>query len=355
MKKFFFSLVAAMMATSTVFAQGSLLATLSHNGNISAYYGADALNTAMEAAEAGDVITLSSGQFNSAIIDKPVTIRGAGMSVSTEGSNPHEPTQIENNLYINIADEETGNLIMEGLYMKGDVTYNGNIRNAQFQKCRFLSFKSYSDNSILSNATFVHCRISKGFTLGENSSAYFVNSLVGLAKNDFWSSNAEFNNCYVTFNFAKYFYNGSFMNSIIMTNATNVSGYYLDSSLDKSCSAYYCIGLVNSASPQVGNVFSNMPDNNKTNTNFYRMDLSTIFTTNYPWDTEIKDSYEFILNDTAVQQYLGNDGTQVGVYGGNLPYDENVAIPQITKCNVASKSTADGKLSVDIEVKAAEY
>ena len=71
--------------------------------------------------------------------------------------------------------------------------------------------------------------------------------------------------------------------------------------------------------------------------------------------TYITDLYDFKLTDEAAAKYLGNDGTQVGIYGGNLPYDENPTIPQITKCNVASKSTADGKLSVDIEVKAAEY
>ena len=72
-------------------------------------------------------------------------------------------------------------------------------------------------------------------------------------------------------------------------------------------------------------------------------------------DSYIKDSDDFTLTDEAAAQYLGTDGTQVGIYGGNLPYNEEISIPQITKCNVASKSTADGKLSVDIEVKAAEY
>lgn len=50
----------------------------------------------------------------------------------------------------------------------------------------------------------------------------------------------------------------------------------------------------------------------------------------------------------------GTDGTEVGIYGGSLPYDPTPTNPQITKFNVASKTTADGKLSVDIEVKSAE-
>lgn len=66
------------------------------------------------------------------------------------------------------------------------------------------------------------------------------------------------------------------------------------------------------------------------------------------------DSETFELTDAAKAQYLGADGTEVGIYGGNLPFDPTPSNPQITKCNVAAKSTADGKLSVDIEVNAAE-
>ena len=67
------------------------------------------------------------------------------------------------------------------------------------------------------------------------------------------------------------------------------------------------------------------------------------------------DSELFTLTETAKAKYLGTDGKEVGIHGGNLPYEEDPTTPQITKCNVAAKSTADGKLSVDIEVKAAEY
>ena len=42
------------------------------------------------------------------------------------------------------------------------------------------------------------------------------------------------------------------------------------------------------------------------------------------------------------------------MYGGVLPYNSTPSYPQITKMNVANKTTADGKLSVEIEVSAAE-
>ena len=66
------------------------------------------------------------------------------------------------------------------------------------------------------------------------------------------------------------------------------------------------------------------------------------------------DDITFELTDEAKAKFLGTDDTQVGNYGGNFPYDPTTTNPHITKCNVAAKSTADGKLSVDIEVAGVE-
>ena len=60
------------------------------------------------------------------------------------------------------------------------------------------------------------------------------------------------------------------------------------------------------------------------------------------------------LTDEAKATYLGSDGTPVGMFGGSLPFSFTPTYPQITKMNVASKTTADGKLSVDIEVSAVQ-
>lgn len=77
-------------------------------------------------------------------------------------------------------------------------------------------------------------------------------------------------------------------------------------------------------------------------------------------DDEIKnlitysDDKDYKLTDEAKAIMKGTDGTEVGIYGGSLPYDPTPTNPQISKFNVAAKTTADGKLSVDIEVKSAE-
>lgn len=361
MKKLFFSLVAVILTATATYAQGSLLATLSHDGKISAYYGANALKSAMEEAEAGDVITLSSGQFNAANIDKPITLRGAGMSASSDSINAHEATIVQNAFEINIADSLSGRLLMEGLYFRNGITYKGTIANGQFMKCRFANFIAGTDAN-MTNSTFIHCRFYNGFKLNNNSSnAYFINCLICSPTNYVSSgtntSNIEFDNCFVKFDNASSYgsnpaniQNSYYKNCIIQCSVSN-SNYYL---IPSSCTANNCIGI----NDQGGNynIFGNMTSSNNSN-KFLGNSRSSVFKTYNvsAFNTFITDLNDFTLTDEAAAKYLGTDGTQVGVYGGNLPYDENPTIPQITKCNVASKSTADGKLSVDIEVKAAEY
>ena len=68
----------------------------------------------------------------------------------------------------------------------------------------------------------------------------------------------------------------------------------------------------------------------------------------------IDSDYMQDLTDEAKATYLGTDGTPVGMYGGPMPFDLTPTYPQITKMNVASKTTADGKLSVDIELSTAK-
>ena len=79
MKKFIFTLLTAIIAVCNTNAQSSLVATLNHEGNISAYYGINALSEAHSAAVNGDIISLSSGSFTACNLYKAITIRGAGM------------------------------------------------------------------------------------------------------------------------------------------------------------------------------------------------------------------------------------------------------------------------------------
>lgn len=353
MKKLLLTFVALVCATVS-YAQGSLLATLSHDGQISAYYGASALKAALEAATDGDVITLSSGQFNAVDITKAITLRGAGMSVSNDSTNTHESTIIQGNFQINLADSLQGRIIMEGLYVNGNVTYVGTLKNAQFLKCRFNGLR-YSNGKI-TNTSFIHCRFADFCVIAAKSNASFINCVVNGIEQYNTTSSIEMANCFVHFSSScsdatpRYCLNTYFKNCILTYYMYGFNSSYC--CLPTSCTAYNCIGLGSFSS----NIFNDIAYKNNTNT-WIGSNGSTIFKTYKDFNTTnlISDSETFELTDEAKAKYLGVDGTQVGIYGGNLPYNEQPSTPQITKCNVAAKSTADGKLSVDIEVKAAEY
>ena len=342
MRKFFLSLVVMLVAsvfTGNAFAQGSLLATLNHEGTISTFYGATAWKQAHDAAVNGDVVTLSSGNFVAVDITKAITVRGAGMGLDTTAGI--EPTIITGDFKINIADAGSYRLTLEGIYSNHTITYL-NAVNPLFLKCRLkkitYGYSNYGANAgVLKDASFIHCRIAEYLSLSKNSSASCVNSVIqDPGSSDSSTSNFEFINCCLIGDMGSV-WSSSFKNCIISDNSND---HYINS----SCTAYNCVCLT------ANNYFRNIT--NATNKSL--TEYAAFFKTYTGADLEKLDSETFELTDEAKTKYLGTDGTEVGIYGGNLPFDPTPSNPQITKCNVASKSTADGKLSVDIEVRAAE-
>ena len=342
MRKFFLSLVVMLVAsvfTGKVYAQSSTLATLNHEGTIRTFYGTTALKQAHDAAVNGDVITLSSGNFLAVDITKAITVRGTGMGIDTTAGI--EPTIITGDFKFNIADAGSYRLTLEGIYSNHTITYL-NAVNPLFLKCRLnkitYGYTSYGGNTgVLKDASFIHCRIAEYISLSKNSSASCVNSVIqGPYSSNSSTSNFEFTNCCLRGDMGSV-KSSSFKNCII---SDNDNSHYISS----SCTAYNCVCLT------ANNYFRYIT--NATNKSL--TDYTAFFKTYTGADLEKLDSETFELTDEAKTKYLGTDGTEVGIYGGNLPFDPTPSNPQITKCNVASKSTADGKLSVDIEVRAAE-
>lgn len=336
MKKIFLSLIASVVGVMGASAQSSMLATLTHEGTVSTFYGANALRDAHSAAASGDVITLSSGTFISTDITKAVTIRGAGMDV--DAKMQREPTVISGDFKINIPDS-AGRMTLEGIYSNHTITYN-NVKNAMFMKCRLKEITG-NGSFILKDASFIHCRIANKLYLNRNCSASCINCVIEDPRSgDGSTANFEFMNCVIKYNdvYTTDTYSSSFKNCIIWGR----SDYY--GQINENCTAYNCIGLYD-------RTFENITNS----TNTIVSDIATLFKTYKGEPLEKLDSETFELTDDAKAKYLGMDGaTEVGIYGGSLPFDPTPSNPQITKCNVAAKSTADGKLSVDIQVGAAE-
>lgn len=321
MKKFFVYLMAVVaMAVCSVsaFAQNTLVATLTHGDEVSMFYGTNALQQACSAATHGDVINLSGGKFQSTKITKAVAVRGTGI-------HDANPTYIVNGFEVEIPANVTEKLSFEGCRITSMMTIKGTLSNAYFLKNSLAGVSVYSSNGKMDNGMFVNCDV-YGMSLYGQSTAQIINSYVENFSNS--GKLASFVNCVVNTNANPAIYKNSQFVSCIMYQT---NGYCFPS----TSTAINCVGL--DANKKA---FRDM--SLKENCSYAGMD---IFQESNVW----KD-----LTDEAKAKYLGIDGTPVGKFGGMIPYDMTPSYPQITKMNVAAKTTADGKLSVEIGVSAAQ-
>lgn len=321
MKKFFVYLMAVVaMAVCSVsaFAQNTLVATLTHGDEIRMFYGTNALRQACSAATHGDVINLSGGKFQSTKITKAVAVRGTGI-------HDANPTYIVNDFDVEIPANVTEKLSFEGCRITNMIVIKGTLSNAYFLKNSLAGVSVYSSNGKMDNGMFVNCDV-YGMSLYGQSTAQIINSYVEHFSNS--GKLASFVNCVVNTSANPAIYKNSQFVSCIMYQT---NGYCFPS----TSTAINCVGL--DANKKA---FRDM--SLKENCSYAGMD---IFQKSNVW----KD-----LTDEAKAKYLGIDGTPVGKFGGMIPYDMTPSYPQITKMNVAAKTTADGKLSVEIGVSAAQ-
>ncbi len=239
MKKLFLSLALLTIAAMS-YAQSSVLATLSHEGEISTFYGARALKEAHAAAEHGDVITLSSGSFQATDITKAVTIRGAGMQVDSIAQI--YPSVVVGGFKIDVPDSLEQHLTVEGIYCDNNtVNVCHTLSNATFIKSRFYTVRSMHQTNnygYMKNLAFIHCKIQSYFynTNGSNSIS-FVNSLImnpSVGYNSYSSNSFEFTNCVVRWTEVYYpfqSYYAIFRNCILSSSSTSDSNNRLSSTL----------------------------------------------------------------------------------------------------------------------------
>ena len=325
MKKLFSVLVLLTAIVLTARAQSMQVATLSHEGTITSYTSADALRRAYEVAVDGDVITLSSCVFNSQNFEKRITVRGAGMGVKVNDTDPYlEPTVIKGSFEVTADGSPEVNLKMEGILCSDLVRFKG-IINSQFSKCRFKEITYSAGAGGYTDVTFINCVFEVGsfcFNSSMNFYGCYFNN-IGFRENSLFT----LTNCVMEVNSHGYPPSVCVLkNSILIKNGDG---------------AWY---------PDNGQVYNTVCVGNlSTNCGLYRS-LQENGDTLLPKDTQLFKEGTFYQLTEEAKQYLGGDGTEVGLYGGSLPFDPAPTNPQIVKFNVAPKTTADGKLSVDIEV-----
>ncbi len=325
---------------ATAFAQQQM-ATLNHNDTITVFYGLYALKDAHNAAVAGDIVTLSPGTFEKCDITKPITLRGAGATIDTIAGT--YPTVITGNFKLDIPKHTEYYLVIEGVYMSQTIDIN-KLYNAKFNRCNIyqLSFGvgSYTDpsNEIAEDVEFVNCLIREI----NNNSKYSS------------TSSFTFVNCALYWRY--YEVPSTFINSLLIMGVDFSMSTAYNSVITRTGSYRFTqtANAFNSIFIRNGNSY-HILENTTNNTNVTYNNLNEVFET---WHSCTNSNFSFderyILKEEIATSFLGSDGTEVGIHGGLFPFDTRPSYMVVKKCNVAYKSTIDGKLSVDIEVMVEE-
>ena len=328
MKKVLLSLVATLIATMSL-AQNGLVASLSHEGNVTYYYGVTALTQAVEAAASGDIINLSGGSFTATNITKGITIRGAGI-------DSQEPTYINGDFSINITDD-TKRFMMEGIKCANAMILSGSYTNPFFLKCYFKQVTYNSTIDDIKNIMFVNCKIPSGFSAGANNTFNLVNCYIGgLNQRD--NATLAVTNCIIRDNY----YNNNYLRQCQFFNCIFISSNgRAYAKIPSSSQATDCIS-VNFGDHDF---FSELSV--RTGCPTTSLKFGAVFKT---FTGTYTDEETFELTETAKTTYLGTDGLEIGLYGGLQPYNSTPSYPLITTMNVDKETTPEGKLGVTIEV-----
>jgi hypothetical protein len=327
-----FVLLLVVVGSKNALAQ-TQVATLQHGEDISVFYGTNAFVSAHSAAADGDIVTLSSGSFTvPSSITKAITLRGAGVvSDSLAGT---APTIFAQQVVINVSNDSIP-FQVEGILFTGVMQY-GTMYNPKFTRCSFNKISWYSNSYTMRNAQFVNCMI-KEFDFYIATNTTLINSVVWYPTYITTSRSVLLYNSIMRLVNNSYELEGlSAFNSIfIRDNNSNNYAYYPLS----NCTFFNCIGIKTGQYAPFGSAY-------------------TSGCTTYSSYQEVFESFTgtfsleepFILKDEIATGFLGSDGTQVGIHGGFMPYSNRPSYMVLKRCNVANKSTIDGKLSVEIEV-----
>lgn len=338
MKKTIFTLAmlcCAIVGNAQVTDEQSAILQVGDNAQI--FYGADALIEAMAAApDRGATITLSSGTFNAAEITKCVNIYGAGWVTELSpknNDNPADnsilPTIINNTTNINLPAELAAphNIHIEGIKFNGSfssIIGSNPIDGLEVVKCYFTQVGANGSGFYdmeNKNVHFTQCCITTGIfcafydmTLQNCYLSANGYGTTGIGHSDKEGSNLIFNHCILWSS------NGGSNNRFICNNSI-VSLY------KKRTSQIYRYCIMTDA--ELGADFLGSVNN------WFGISWADVFKDQANLD--YSDTRTFELVNPAV--YVGDDGTQVGVNGGNYPWNKAPHTPLVTDLKLAIDGT----------------
>lgn len=338
MKKNYFLLLAVITLFTVSAKAQTPVATLYHNGEITVFHGYNAFSNAANAAVDDDIINLSPGVFGGATISHKLKIYGAGMyNLEDEKNATVISSGGGNNASLSLVFTNGANgTYLEGLYIDKSIQGSktgGHPDQLTFNKCLTKSFYYNSGNQEAANTlNFINCILMENpSTIKRNCFNCYCNDYASMQS--YGVANNSYINCVLR---------GRSNNSISLSMYDVYANCIFISATGIPNSQGY-VNASNNIYVGTNNIFATAVNGE----NWLIPNISDVFKT---FDGNYTLGCDFELTDAA-KQYLGTDGTQIGLYGGTVPFTPVVGNPRITKCIVDRQTSPEGMLNVDIEVK----
>lgn len=320
MKRFSLFIITLTLTILQIAAQDTSIKgiiTLSHQGNETSF-AYNEMPKVMDAAADGDTVFLSTGYFQGDfIMTKKLSFIGSGADRDKGWNNC---TCYEGKIVIKLPEEtKLTARLFDGIYFNNSntrITFKSSIDNVIFRKCYWDSY-IFSINNNISYLLIDRCYCYLDF--GGNSIQKIIvrNSIVrGTPDSSNMSANMFFYNCNISANggsgisgfdnkySARFF--GTFYNCILNSNS-----YYMTDPGDSSAITV----LINC----LYNVQEDYVDDGCTIQNCYKYT-----------DNSNKYIFDLTKEELLSKNYLGKDGTVVGIYGGKNPYTLSLWTKEVT-------------------------
>jgi len=319
MKRLTMVLACFALVSMAVSAQTAKIA-LQHNGNVT-LYDADKMTDAMTAAADGDTLYLNEGTFGGDVtITKKVSIIGSGAATILDGA-----------VKISIPDTPTLTAhLLDALNIQKSITVTLPVNDLKIRKCQFVGM---SFDAKVEGVTFDRC-----YHRGGTDSPFRLSSNVkqmNAINSKFWyitgnaeyAGDANFVNCniYEIYNSYSSYGRATYMNCIIREWQYSGSSYHSNTTtyVNCLCGRDYFTNSVNQNCWNYGN------------TNILGNGTNCSLT-----DDQLKSN-----------NYLGTDGTVVGITGGSTPFTLVPSVPKVSEYTI-KVDTQTKKLNVNIKVSA---
>lgn len=308
---------------------------LQHAGNVT-LFDVDEMESAMSAAVTGDTIYLNEGTFDGFTITKQVSIIGAGENTIINGSVKVTMSSDSTTLTSRLLDA----LTIEGFIYNTTVLTGMEIRKCTFQGIYFsanvydvLIESCYCTGEGTYTSTSAYCFKLSTYVQSMTVQNSKIHTIIGCGAT---YDAAVFLNCNIyevlggdssgnSYSTSYPAFCGIIMNSIVAGIVYKSSSYYYLSPYATLINVLYGSSYLVTYSQNSNCIQYSSPLTETT--------LECVLTT-----TELED-YE----------YLGNDGTVVGIYGGTTTYSLTPSTPTVESSTI-SVDTANKKLNVTIKV-----